>query len=440
MNDRYIISVLVFLLFAGRIIAQNIAPGYEVGVWQNFRSAAVTHTFDDNDLNQLAVAVLMFNEFNFKLTLFAITDATSGWRSPNWPGLAEAATQGHEIASHTITHPRLNELSIEQQTTELKNSHDTINENITGQSALTLAYPYCVLSNASLTTQYYIAARGCQGSVERSTPLDMMNISSIICGSEGSVRTAANFNSRVDAAVNSKGWCVFLIHGIDSDGGWSPVSSGEIRGHLEYLHANDNKFWVDTFGNVVRYIRERNAASVSEISAEENSITVQLTDGLDDAIYNYPITIRRVLPQDWPSASAAQNGESISAKIVEINSEKYVMFDAIPDGGDIVLTKSNATGIRLVEAAAPEQPFLMKNYPNPFNPSTTIVYNVTETGQVKLEIYNVLGEKLETLVNEIKQPGRYTVQWDASNYTSGIYIYKYEVDNKVFSERMAFIK
>jgi hypothetical protein len=277
----------------------------------------------------------MFNEFDFKLTLFTVTS----W-SPDWAVLQEAASAGHEIASHTVTHSYLNKMTITQQTTELKNSQDIINSHITGRKCVTLAYPYCVPGNQQLTEQYYIAARHCQGFIEDATPKDFYQISSLICGNLGSVKTATDFSQKFENTLVSKGWCVFLIHGIDNDGGYSPLPSTTLKESLEYLSDRKDKFWVSTFGNVVRYIKERNAVTVTELSNQETVITLKVTDTLDDSIYNYPVTIRRPLPQNWSSAYVLQNSRAVNARIVELNSTKYVMFDVVPDGGDILLSKN----------------------------------------------------------------------------------------------------
>lgn len=431
------IVIPILLVFNTISLAQVIDEGYEVATWQNFRSSAVTHTFDDNEPNQMAVVVPMFNEFNYNITLFA---PTGSWIRPNWSDLLEASSQGHEVASHTITHPHLNTMSDEEQLNELKAPHDEIMEKIPGQSALTLAYPFCERGNSEIDVQFYIAARGCSGQVERSTPNNMMNISSMVVGTEGSIQTTDNLNSKVESAVSRNGWALFLIHGIDGDGGWSDVSSSEIRGHLEYMKANDNKFWVETFGSIVRYIRERDDATVTEISTDESSIIFEATDNLEDSVYNYPLTIRREMPQDWPFASATQNGDSLDIQIIEIDSVKYIMLDVIPDGGNIILEKSEVTGIQETKNDLPEEYFLIRNYPNPFNPTTTIVYNVPQSGQVKLEIYNMLGEKLKTLVNQFKNNGQYSVIWNASNYSSGTYLYKYETNNTIVTEKMTLVK
>ena len=94
---------IAFISLSGLGQSQSIESPYEVGTWQGFRSAAVTYTFDDNCPNQLLIAVPMFDEFDFKLTLFTVTNPSWGWAA-NWNGLQNADSEGHEIASHTVTH------------------------------------------------------------------------------------------------------------------------------------------------------------------------------------------------------------------------------------------------------------------------------------------------------------------------------------------------
>jgi hypothetical protein len=67
---------------------------------------------------------------------------------------------------------------------------------------------------------------------------------------------------------------------------------------------------------------------------------------------------------------------------------------------------------------------LFQNYPNPFNPVTTIKYQIPEAGLVSLKVYNILGEEVTTLVNEIKRSGSYTIDFNAGKLASGVYIYE----------------
>jgi len=73
---------------------------------------------------------------------------------------------------------------------------------------------------------------------------------------------------------------------------------------------------------------------------------------------------------------------------------------------------------------------LGQNYPNPFNPETTIRYQLPFPGQVDLNIYSVLGEHVATLVSDNLSVGYYSVSWNASGFTSGIYYYRLNVKNR----------
>ena len=425
-------AVKILMLFFGILVissagfSQVVDPSYEVGTWAGFRTSAVSYTFDDNDLNQLAVVVPMFNEFGYHLTLFTIISTDTEWKDPNWTGLQEAAEQGHEIANHTVTHPNFSQVDYETEEAEIVNSYNTIETNIPSQTWQTLAYPYCVRGTDSLIASYFIGARGCQGQVEPSTPRDMLNISSIICGTQGSVKTADHFNARVNSAVKNNGYCVFLMHGIDEDGGWSPTSSTELRSHLEYVAAHPDSFWVASFGDAIRYIKERNDASVTETSSTDTEVTCEVSDTLDNAIYNLPITVRRAMPAGWGDASVKQNDQVVNSQVVVEEGAAYIMFDVIPDGGPIVLTKTAESGVETQGTLLPSSLKLMQNFPNPFNPGTEIRFQLANAGQVDIRIVNSLGRDVAVLSNKRYASGEHTVSWDGRDMkgqqvSSGVY-------------------
>ncbi len=86
---------------------------------------------------------------------------------------------------------------------------------------------------------------------------------------------------------------------------------------------------------------------------------------------------------------------------------------------------------------------LEQNYPNPFNSSTTIKYRINKKSYVKIEIYNTIGQKIETLIDEVQVPNDYTIRWDVSNKNalpSGLYFYQIKVDSRIKSRRMIYIK
>ena len=90
--------------------------------------------------------------------------------------------------------------------------------------------------------------------------------------------------------------------------------------------------------------------------------------------------------------------------------------------------------------SAPNKFALEQNYPNPFNPTTTIEYSIPESGNVKLEVYNSLGEEVATLVNKFEEAGNYELTFNASKLSSGIYYYRIECENFVQVRKMVLIR
>ncbi|MDP1678461.1 MAG: Ig-like domain-containing protein [Bacteroidota bacterium] len=102
-------------------------------------------------------------------------------------------------------------------------------------------------------------------------------------------------------------------------------------------------------------------------------------------------------------------------------------------------TQSNPLSVNRNE----QQPMIFslnQNYPNPFNPSTTIGFSIAELSSVSLAIYDVLGREVSVLVNEKLSQGEYSIQWDAKNYSSGMYLYKLATEKYTSIKRMMLVK
>jgi len=89
--------------------------------------------------------------------------------------------------------------------------------------------------------------------------------------------------------------------------------------------------------------------------------------------------------------------------------------------------------------SVPKGFILEQNYPNPFNPATQIKYHVSSTDVVSLKVYNELGQEVTTLVNELKTPGIYTVNWDAKKNASGVYYYRLQVGDQLLPAKKAVL-
>lgn len=92
------------------------------------------------------------------------------------------------------------------------------------------------------------------------------------------------------------------------------------------------------------------------------------------------------------------------------------------------------------ETDEPQQLELFQNYPNPFNPITTISFYLPESSQVRLSVYNIVGQPVATLIQGSLSAGRKTVEWDATDMPSGMYLYKLEVGNRVMTRKMTLVK
>ncbi|MCW9066408.1 MAG: T9SS type A sorting domain-containing protein [Ignavibacteriaceae bacterium] len=93
-----------------------------------------------------------------------------------------------------------------------------------------------------------------------------------------------------------------------------------------------------------------------------------------------------------------------------------------------------------IEVTGPLTFELGQNYPNPFNPGTSINYSIPEAGFVTLDVFNLLGEKVASLVSEVQNAGKYEVNFDASKLTSGVYFYQLQTDNNISVKKMLLLK
>jgi hypothetical protein len=108
--------------------------------------------------------------------------------------------------------------------------------------------------------------------------------------------------------------------------------------------------------------------------------------------------------------------------------------------GMYIIQNDLLVGINEESSHLPENFLLAQNFPNPFNPTTTINYQIPEFSFVSLKVYDVLGSEIRTLVNEEKQSGIYNVEFDATKLTSGIYFYRLQAGDYVATKKMVLMK
>ncbi len=104
-------------------------------------------------------------------------------------------------------------------------------------------------------------------------------------------------------------------------------------------------------------------------------------------------------------------------------------------GGGVIIIAVNQIG-----TSVPTRYELYQNYPNPFNPSTVISFQLAVNSFASLKVYDLLGREVATLVNEQLKPGTYEVDWDGSNFSSGIYYYKLVAGDYTETKKMVLLK
>jgi carboxypeptidase T len=159
----------------------------------------------------------------------------------------------------------------------------------------------------------------------------------------------------------------------------------------------------------------------------------------------------------WTTLLANNGVDSATWKLQSFNITPYasanmlVRFRVVCDAGvnwdgwyvdNINVTGYNPvpTGVVNNGNVTPNKFELEQNYPNPFNPTTQINYSIAKEGLVKITIYDLLGREVKTLINEVKTPGFYAVDFDGANLSSGIYFYRMESNNFVDTKKMTLIK
>ncbi len=115
--------------------------------------------------------------------------------------------------------------------------------------------------------------------------------------------------------------------------------------------------------------------------------------------------------------------------------EQYIPSGLLPFEDNPV-----ATGVENVGGELPTQATLNANYPNPFNPTTTIEYSINSISQVSLKVFDLTGRLVATLVDGMQQPSNYRVDFDANNLASGVYMYRLETPNTTLTRKMILLK
>jgi hypothetical protein len=148
---------------------------------------------------------------------------------------------------------------------------------------------------------------------------------------------------------------------------------------------------------------------------------------------------------NWASSAATQPMTDVLVDSL-LGGKMYVNFHTAtnPGGeirGQLEFAPLTPTGVEQVSAEVPAAFALSQNFPNPFNPNTTITFQIAQAGRVTLTVFTMLGQRVAELVNDAKEPGTYAVTFEASRLASGSYLYQLRDDRgQVQAKRMLLLK
>ena len=387
---------------AGQTMSKPIF--YEIADFYHFKNGAVSLTFDDGSPDQFSIGAKILDQFNYKGTFFVVTSSEDKY----WDLLDTMVKTGHEIGSHTINHPNLKEISFEDAKIELAQSKVAIEQNIKNYYCFSLAYPFGKSNETvrEFAAQIYQAARSGDYGLNAENESYYFQLKTFICGTGTKMKTA---NQQVKAAALENKWLIETYHGFDGQA-YQPVTSDFFTKHLQFIKSKEEYLWIATFRDVVKYLKERKYTKVELADSSYNHYSFSINDCLQDSIYNFPLSLKVKIPELWDSVKVTQNDIDIPCQIqIDICNNKYVIFDAVPNKGKVIITAGNIS-IDIAECNHCE--FVV--FPNPFSQTLTLLSTPSDG---ELKIYDSKGACMlkDNMNFEIKEI-------NTSEWKSGVYI------------------
>ena len=267
----------------------------------------------------------------------------------SWEDLRKYAAEGHEIASHSITHPRMAVLDEVNLLYELEQSKADIYKNLGEKYTFSVECPYGTENERVM--EY---ARSVYPALRNRMPedwLDELNRSSdqdpeaseneYVQWQRGPLTNTGMdvMKSWIDTCqANENIWLVLVFHGVDNFG-WEAKTAGELEEYFGYIKEKEHDLWVATFADVTKYIRERKNIDISG-KLEDETIVLTLSSDLDPSIYDVPLSLKTYIPASWKNVQVMSEGEEIMS-VLDIGTDdfgKFIRYNLIPGTEEIVIS------------------------------------------------------------------------------------------------------
>jgi len=265
-----------------------------------------------------------------------------------WDDMRRYAGEGYEIASHSITHASMPGLDSVNITYELEKSKEEIRNQMGERYTFSTEVPYGYENERVMQIAYkiYPALRNRMPEpwlkeIDRPSKQTPGNTDKDYVQWQREANTRSPLplmKSWVDTTIARKDtWLVIVIHGVDGLG-YEALPSTLLDEYFQYIKNDDDKLWVATFGDVTKYMRERESATVQN-NEDNGKISVRLTHTLD-TMYNVPLTLKTYLPKSWNATLVKQGKHRQQLTATQDDKGSYVLYQGYPNEGVITLSKN----------------------------------------------------------------------------------------------------
>lgn len=308
--------------------ADEEAAKIQIADFKDDKGGAVSYTFDDGLRNQYLIAAPVMERLHIPGTFFIIPGEVAAsdekveskkpgaWGDVTWDEVRSLAAKGFEIGNHGYTHQNLAKLTDkpDELEREIEYSADVI-ERETGTLPVSFCYPYNSFNEqveGIVNRRHAVARTFQQGFGARDT-------------------TAESLNRWVDKLIDSREWGVTMIHGLTD--GFDPMRPEVFEVHMTYVKSREGELWIDTFGNVGRYVKERDSTTINEVKTGADKISFTPVCSLDAKRFNVPLTFIILTGKNVNKVTATQGKTSLPVTV----SSGRILVDCIPGAGRVTV-------------------------------------------------------------------------------------------------------
>ena len=261
-----------------------------------------------------------------------------------WDEMRRAASQGHEIANHAVSHARMTILDEANILYEVERARDELRDRLGDKHTFSLESPYGIrdehsrrvlISRFDLVRNWvhdmdgeymdgYMRGNDTDPSTSKKPYLEWER-------GPVTATTKEQMKEWIDTSLKTGAWLVLVIHGIDGLG-FQPLPTENVKFLFDYIKSNSDggRLWAPTYQDGAKYVRERMRAKI-DTRQNGQTIEVTVTHPLDPKKYDVPLTARTTVPAQWTSAKVTQGRD---VKVIPVQKDgSYVQYRITPNAG-----------------------------------------------------------------------------------------------------------